>query len=440
MTHMPNHTQTSKKTVLVHRGARDAYQVAVALSQAGLLDTLVTDLYWPAERPWANRLSGLLPAALRASLLQRHQPDLPSSSVHASSLSGIVSFALDKLPRVPFPWRQRATRWADASLGKRAGQLATSHNAHLLSYSYYGYHAFHHYSRPGLLFQLHPHPASVRRILEAELQAHPDCAGSLRKEWELSLAPDDFARLIQETNMASGFLAASSFTKRTLVENGARPESITVVPYGVDSRRFSPPAERARDLNRPLRLLFVGTINQRKGIKYLLEALRLLNARSAKGRHVHLTVCGRVVDRLELFEAFAETVDVRPSVSFADLLAAYREADLFVFPSVAEGFAQVLLESLACGLPILSTTHTAAPDLIEHGVQGFVVDPRRPDLLAERIEWTLSHRGQLWDMRQAARERATEFSLERFRTGVASAVRAFQQQSQEQPELVSAYV
>jgi glycosyltransferase involved in cell wall biosynthesis len=140
---------------------------------------------------------------------------------------------------------------------------------------------------------------------------------------------------------------------------------------------------------------------------------------------VELTVCGPIVDDLALFRALGEKVEIRGAVSFSELPKAYREADLFVLPSVAEGFAHVLLEALACGVPILSTTHTAAPDLIEDGTQGFVVEPRRVDLLAARIEWALNHRAELAQMRLAARERAEQFSWRRFEAGVVEAVRDF---------------
>ena len=410
----------ARRVVVVHRGARDAYQVAAALAGANLLERLVTDLYWPNDRLWARRLAACLPAKVRRMLRMRHHRDLPSSLVEQKAVSGATSFLLEKVKAVPFAWRRHAIRSTDATLGRTAGQLAAQTNSLLLSYSYYGYHAFQAYGRPGALFQLHPHPLSVRRILERELADHPDCAASLRKEWELSLPPEDFDRLIAESKMANQFLAASSFTRRTLIENGAAPASIRVVPYGVDLARFRP-AERAHGISGPLRLLFVGTINQRKGIKYLLEALRLLGSSAA----VELTVCGRVVDDLALFQPFGKQVTIRPSVSLPELLAAYRAADLFVFPSVAEGFAQVLLEALASGLPILSTTHTAAPDLIEHGREGFVVEPRRPDLIAQHIEWALGHRSELNKMKEAARHRAEYFTWSRFEAGIVAAVQEF---------------
>jgi glycosyltransferase involved in cell wall biosynthesis len=422
---MAEGTASERRVVVVHRGARDAYQVAAALAGEGMLEALYTDLYWPGERPWARRLERILGRSSAALLGARHNAELPASFVRQIPISGMISFALDKIRHAPFSWRRRATRWTDARLGRLAGAHAAKHDALILAYSYYAADALRFANRPGMLFQAHPHPASVRRILEGERADHPDCAASLEKEWELSLDPADFERLVSEPRLAAHCLVASSFTRQTLIENGTDPGAITVIPYGVDGRRFFPGEALGRRLTTaPLRLLFVGTITQRKGIKYLLEALRMV-------RHpdMEVTVCGRVVDDLALFKPLAGQVTIRSSVSHAELLAAYQAADLFVFPSVAEGFAQVLLEALACGLPILSTTHTAAPDLIEEGREGFVVPPRRPDLLAERIEWALRHRRELRDMRQAARTRAEHFTHQRFREGVMAAVHSFAKRS-----------
>jgi glycosyltransferase involved in cell wall biosynthesis len=339
--------------------------------------------------------------------------------VRSTPASGLGSFFLEQMKPVPFAWQRRAVRSTDATLGRTAGELARRTGSLLLSYSYYAFDAFRSYGRPGALFQLHPHPLSVRRILERELADHPDCASSLEKEWELALPQEDFDHLVAEPRMADRFLVASSFTRSTLIENGAPAEAIHVIPYGVDLDRFQPGGHPQR-FSGPLRLLFVGAINQRKGIKYLLEAMRMMGSAP-----VEVKVCGRVVDDLALFTPFSSQVEVRPSVSLPELLEAYRQADLFVLPSVAEGFAHVLLEALASGLPILSTTHTAAPDLIEEGREGFVVEPRRPDLLASRIEWAINHRGQLAEMRIAARRRAELFTWKRFRQGVVDAVRSF---------------
>ena len=172
---MGNGPGNSTRVVVVHRGARDAYQVSRALADNNLLKCLVTDLYWPSERTWAKKVAQTLPASIRHMLMARSAPSLRSSLVRQALVSGLASFVLEKLPKVPFSWRRRAMRWADASLGRFAGETATSLGSTLLAYSYYGYHAFRHYKGAGMLFQLHPHPLSVRRILEQELADHPDC-------------------------------------------------------------------------------------------------------------------------------------------------------------------------------------------------------------------------------------------------------------------------
>jgi glycosyltransferase involved in cell wall biosynthesis len=404
----------ASKVVVVHSGARDSYQVARALDEAGRLDRLVTDLYWYADSASARLAANLLPKSLRKQLESRSEPALHGEAVRQVAGPGLLTLALDKWKRAPLSWRRNVTRWTDAQLGEMAGKIATAGGSALLSYSYYGHSAFSHFhsSAPRMLFQLHPHPATMRRILQAELEKHPDCASSLEQEWELALPESDFERLAEETRMADSWLAASSFTKASLVENGIPANRVHVVPYGVNLERFRPAACTARATG-PLRILFVGRINQRKGVKYLLEALRKL-----PGREIELIICGRVLDDLRIFEPFRSQITIRPSVSHAELVTAYQSADLFVFPSVAEGFAHVLLESLACGLPILSTTATAAPDLVTEGIEGFVVAPGDVEGLAERLEWALSHRHALRDMREMCRLKAEQFTWERFRKGV----------------------
>ena len=417
--------QDSRKVVLVHAGARDSYQLAVGLAEAGLLDVLVTDLFWSEESRWARWVAGRLPVTVRSTLQKRSVAGLPTSRVKRLPATGLGGILLDRLPRVPFGLKRRWVRAADAALGRAAGRRARLRGLGLLSYSYTGWDAFRAFGGAGMLFQVHPHPATMRRILREELDRHPECRASLEQEWELALPERDFEHLVEETRMATRYLAASSFTRDSLVENGMPADRIAVVPYGVDLERFRPDAARMADKatrGGKLRLLFVGRINQRKGLAYLLETLRGLGAEADQ---VELTICGRVLDDLAIFKPFAGQIRIRPSVSAEDLVQAYQEADLFVFPSVGEGFGQVLLESLACGLPVLATTHTAAPDLIEDGAQGFVVEPRRPEQMVERLRWALANRAELAAMGSSARLRAERFTWERFRAETAAAVRAY---------------
>jgi glycosyltransferase involved in cell wall biosynthesis len=111
-----------------------------------------------------------------------------------------------------------------------------------------------------------------------------------------------------------------------------------------------------------------------------------------------------------------------PSIAAQDLLEAYRAADVFVFPSLAEGFGHVLLEAMASGLPIISTERTAAPDLIRHGQEGYIADAGNASDLAGHIEAILSVPGSAAAMGEAARRRAECFTWRRFRQRVAEFV------------------
>lgn len=407
------------KIVTVHRGARDGYQVALALQESGLLESLVTDLYWPADRTWANAAETVLPERVNNQLRKRNLEGLPFEAIEQHPVSGLTSLLIGHSTSAPFSWKRTSTRWCDRELGSRAGKLATNCGAALLSYSYYAHSAFSNYtgSQPRLLFQLHPHPGSVRRILRRERELYPECAETLDREWELALPENEFQELVEETAMADYWLVASSFTKATLTEWGIPAERVRVIPYGTNLSGLTPPTRPVRE-RAPIKLLFVGTLCQRKGLKYLLEAVSQIPR-----DQVELTLCGRPMDDLSWVRSSGVPVTVLESVSAAMLRQQYREADVFVFPSLAEGFGHVLLEAMAAGLPIVSTDRTAAPDLIEDGTHGFLVAAGDPQALASAIRKFVDQPWIVDSMGAAARARAEQFTWSRFRGGVVDAVR-----------------
>ena len=376
-------------------------------------------MFWPSDQKWTQNFERLAPRKIARALGCRRGIELSSKLVQSRWISGLSSLVAHKTSWVPFGFQSAAIRWCDRDLGRCAGQIASKKHSALLSYSYYAHSAFssHQGNEPRILFQLHPHPASVRSILRRELELNPDCASSLNKEWELVLPEGEYQQLVEEVSMAQHWIVASQFTKETLVQAHIPSEAIYVVPYGIDSETFTCKKYSAPEKGRPLRLLFVGTLGQRKGIKYLVDALKLLPAGS-----VHMTFCGRPVDDLALLRDTSLPIEVFPSISSEGLREAYHSADVFVFPSLAEGFGHVLLEAMASGLSIISTTRTAAPDLIRHGREGFIINSGSAAELAAAIENYLRQPERIVSMGLAARNRAEFFTWKRFRQGVSSFV------------------
>lgn len=396
----------SRPAVLCHAGHRDLYHVAWALREANLLETLVTDFFYdPRKAPWLKRL----------------WPKFGSYTCKGLTASDVHLHWRTMLRAAVLKWRPSRSRQIvhDRDIGYTARRLAEKTGSALFSYSYYAATAF--APGPGLptnriLFQMHPHPASVRKLLREELERVPEASLSLRWEHEVGSSEEHFESLCQEPLLANAWMAASSFTARTLSENGIPPNRIHVVPYGVDPADF-PARQAPPPPAQPLRLVWVGNLVQRKGLTYLLDAVHRFSARD-----LELVICthnpveGDLVRRRNL--ANVKLLVGLPNSALVEQLHA---ADLFVLPALLEGFGAVILEAMSCGLPVLTTPNTGGPDLLEEGATGFIVPTRNSDAIAERLEWALANREQIAEMGRAAARSARAMTWENFRAGVVTA-------------------
>ena len=365
-----------KKCVVAHAGARDHYQLALALAEKGYLEKLVTDVYTP------NWIYSFLPSIFE----KRYQPGLSSSFISFNILNLSLGI-LNILNKKNFDHRKN-----DESISIEAYTIASKKQLPLFLYSYYAFPAFkkaqsENFNQPRLLFQLHPHPLSVRNQLQIELENYPQAADSLLHE-------------------------ASSYTKSTLVENNIPAEIIKVIPYGVDLQNFK--TRNTAPKNKKLRVLFVGSMVQRKGLTYLFEAITQLPKGSTE-----LVLCGRGFVDHNLLKVYSSSdTIVQLNLDNSSLVAEMHKADIFVLPSLSEGFGHVILEAMASGLPIIATDHTSAPDLISDGKEGWVIPIRNTSALVEKLNWCIENKDQLFEMGNQSAATAKQFTWERFRAGI----------------------
>ena len=381
-------------------GSRDHYQSALALQENGALERLVTDVYFPDFLAQ----TGLLGKRFHRLASLRHHPDLPSARVRSSLL------AFYYFQRARFEGRADSRHFAaaDRALGLTAARVACRRRCPLVAYSYYatsGFRAMEGEGLPRLLFQVHPSGRFLREIYMREIEKVPEARSSLMGETEMSPSFVDNDRAFE---MADGIICASTFTRRSLTDSGAKAPTV-VVPYGVDIEAFV--ARSTPPHNGPLTIGFVGSFNQRKGARYLLEALSRFPRNS-----IRLVIFTRSRPNADLLRGFEHLdIEVRGGLNNAELAKHLQQCDLTALPSIAEGFGLVILESMACGVPVLCTTSTAGSDIIESGRDGYVVPAGEVEPIQAVFQWGLTHRDELFEVGQAARRKAEQLTWARYR-------------------------
>lgn len=157
-------------------------------------------------------------------------------------------------------------------------------------------------------------------------------------------------------------------------------------------------------------ILFAGHIGLRKGAPHLIEAWEKLQLKNAR-----LWLAGSLNLPKDYLRDHAASFEYLGAMPRVELLQCMQQADLFVFPSLAEGFGLVIGEAMASGVPVLTTTNTGGPELIEDGQQGWCVAAHQVEPLVERIEWAYQHREELARMGQQARRRAEQWTWADYR-------------------------
>jgi hypothetical protein len=403
--------------VCAFRGRRDSYQVPIALAEIGRLQAFVTDHFCGT----IERLAAMaLPAHLADQVLSRRDRRIPDNRVvrlRGVALAEAIAHAAGMAPA-------RIYARFDPEYGKVAAKIAHRSKGDLFLYSSYAWEAFnasYRHDPRKVLFQFHPHIRLEADILAADSRRNAAEPIAFSDSIESGAAEPTDIRLKSDSAWARAdhIVCASSFTRRSLVEQGADQSKISVIPYGVDT-----PAEIADEQfvdREGFRALFVGTGLQRKGLHHLLAAWR----RAQLPGGSRLTIVARTIDpALVPLLREVDCVDYVGGVSQAELGRLYSESTLFVLPSLVEGFGQVFLEALAHGLPVLGTENTCCPDLGTERDGVFLTPTRDVDALVAALESLALRLAGDSDIRERARACASRFSWEAFRRGIQDVVRA----------------
>ncbi|MEI7729529.1 MAG: glycosyltransferase family 4 protein [Verrucomicrobiota bacterium] len=237
-----------------------------------------------------------------------------------------------------------------------------------------------------------------RRLLAEEALRYP--------EWEPTLVGtrDSAAKLERKTreiDLADVVVCPSAFVARSVPERHSK--KCVVAEFGSPEVPSASIASHSR--NRPFRLLFAGSMTQRKGLADLFAAMRLL-----KRKDIILVVFGAPLAPHEFYRRQYPDFIYEPPRAHAEVLTLMGSCDALVLPSIVEGRALVQQEAMQCGLPLVVTANAGGEDLIEAGRTGFLVPIRSPEALAEKIAWFADHRADLFEMGLLARQKSAQYT------------------------------
>jgi glycosyltransferase involved in cell wall biosynthesis len=374
-------------------GAREHYAVPRALYRLGMLDYFVTDAWVPPSSLLAKVCGHT------SKLGERFHPELRDGQVKAFN-SSLVLFEMLASARSLSGWtriiarnhwfQRKVVSFLRSHLRKgawlpRSFTLSTiNYQPILLSYSYTALEPFRYANARGwktVLVQIDPGPEE-EAIVTAEVGREPELAGA----WQPAPA-EYWSSWREECMLADRIVVNSEWSREGLVRGGVPPEKIAIIPlaYEVegprDDGRTKPDERRypARfTFDRPLHVLFLGLINLRKGVARLLEAARIL-----RDEPVEFWMVGPV----EIANASTITDTGRVKwfgpVTRNQAAEFYRHADVFLLPTLSDGFAITQLEAQAHGLPIIVSK--TCGKVVENGLNGIILEEPSAACIAHAI-------------------------------------------------------
>jgi glycosyltransferase involved in cell wall biosynthesis len=396
-------------------GNQNVRNAAKSFAEHDMLAEFWTTIAWDTGSLW----NGLLPEKLKSQLARRSFAEVPRKNLRSSPWRELVRLASRPTPLHKLLASEEKPfsvigvyRAFDRAVAEQLKRVRPD-----VVYAYEGgaLQTFREAKRLGIK-TIFEQPSSYwywnQQLVVDEAARNPEFAsllGSFRDS-EAHLKWKD-----EEIALADFVFVPSEHVKRTLV--GAVPESkIQVINYGapdVCNRNHA-----SANPGQSLKVLYVGGLQQRKGIGYLLEAIEGLDT------PIELTMIGRRISAHPRVDEACKRWRWFESLPHDKVLELMENADVLVHPSLSEGCALVVLEALASGLPVIVTPHSGSLEFVRDGQEGFVVPTCDSGAIADKLRVLMNDRGLLARMSQCAQATARAKSWEAYRSTLADTVRS----------------
>ena len=349
--------------IVCQLGARDHYAIPRALHHSGQLHSLVTDA-WVPPQSWLNRVPGL------RSLCDRNHPDLTNASIR-SFTPGLLQFEETHRLKKTGSWECMIARnhWFQKRAISYLQSIKQPNNSStkLFSYSYAALELLRYAKQRGwytVLGQIDP-GIYEEKIVAAEQVKYPDLA----PDWQ-PVPHDYWQRWQQECELADQIIVNSSWSRHLLEQAGVNSNKAKIIPLvytppqAVQAFQRSYPDTFSQ--KRPLRVLFLGLVTLRKGIATLLEAIQQL-----EGEPVEFWIVGPQNIKIPHHLLQHPQIKWVGPIPRSQVQTYYQQADIFLFPTLSDGFGLTQLEAQAWKLPIITSQNCG--EVVRHDVNGLLL-------------------------------------------------------------------
>lgn len=401
-----------KKVIISHPFKQHSFRTAIALEKTGKLYAYCTTVY-DKKHTVLNYIKRFLKDSNMKKVNKRRDENIDENKVHIfCECMGLFSIFLNHFAKsmnlIRFYRRVIYKKY-----GKKVGKFVVKSNPDILiCYDTTATECFKtikKYKKENIILVLDMAAAAssyIKKIYEDEEEKFK--IKDFKKEQRYLWNEKILSNIIQEFKYADYFIVASNFSKKSLIYNGVDENRIEIIPYGVDLDKFK--LSESKNNSGILKIIFVGTIDVRKGLHHIFNVLKNINPSD-----LELNLYGHYLSNSNIYKKGKELINVNfyGNVPQDVLIDAYQSSDVMIFPSVDDGFGLAALEGMACGLPIICSSNAGISDIINKK-NGFIFESGDEKKLLEIIKWCIENKNILKNMKKEARKTAEKYTWEKY--------------------------
>lgn len=341
------------KGYLTHSSVQHSFHLAYALQQGGLLKKYITSFYYKRNQRFYSFLRSF--RKLDKFLLKRNFQALCEDKIQIVPYLEIV----EQLTRIIFGNSQRTldvSYWKDRAFSAHVSRFELKQPFDfVIGYPNCSLEIFKKAKQYGAITILDLptlHHRSIFEIIENEKKLVPEFSNSMA-----TMESRHFERLDEEIEFADFIVVPSNFVLNDLISIGIPQHKIFKIPYGSNILPANEFEIATYDAAHPLKIVFVGQIQQKKGIKYLLEAVKELKDQKY---NIELSLVGKIYDCEDQLVQYRDVFTHVPFMDRDSLKKFLLTQHIFCLPSLIEGSSLACVEAAACGLVCLVSENTGA--------------------------------------------------------------------------------